>query len=51
MDIGGVNMFVKIVVLHKIKQCAFLTCMAPDQVDPFDPLNLSLAYALHRCII
>ena len=37
-------------ILHRINQCAFLICMAHEQVDLYEILNPSLAFALYRCI-
>jgi len=40
MDIGAVKMFVKMIGLHRISQCAFLIYMALEQVDLSELLRL-----------
>ena len=49
IDIGGINLFTKLMHKSQLEQCGFLLCMAVDNCDDY-LLHMNFALTLCKCL-
>ena len=49
IDIGGINLFTKLMYMSQLEQCGFLLCMAVDNCDDY-LLHMNFAIMLRKCL-